>query len=132
MSKITGIGGVFLKVSGDTKNLLNWYHEILGLDITEYGINFLGPNKFTLITFDNKESSKTVLNFTVDNLDNFLEKLKNNNVKIIQEIKVYEYGKFAQIEDVIGNTIELWEPFDNNYVKMVEKEIDDFSKIVDN
>lgn len=132
MSKITGIGGVFLKVSGDTKKLLNWYHEILGLDITEYGINFLGPNKFTLITFDNKESSKTVLNFTVDNLDNFLEKLKNNNVKIIQEIKVYEYGKFAQIEDVIGNTIELWEPFDNNYVKMVEKEIDDFSKIVDN
>lgn len=132
MSKITGIGGVFLKVSGDTKNLLNWYHEILGLDITEYGINFLGPNKFTLTTFDNKESSKTVLNFTVDNLVNFLEKLKNNNVKIIQEIKVYEYGKFAQIEDVIGNTIELWEPFDNNYVKMVEKEIYDFSKIVDN
>lgn len=30
MSKITGIGGVFLNVVGDTKKLLDWYHDILG------------------------------------------------------------------------------------------------------
>lgn len=128
MSKITGIGGVFLNINGDAKKLLNWYHEVLGLDITEYGINFLTPNKFTLITFDNKELGKTVLNFTVDNLDDFLESLREKNVKGVHEIRVYEYGKFAQIEDILGNIIELWEPFDDNYIKMVEKEIDDFSQ----
>ncbi|MBM7614879.1 VOC family protein [Alkaliphilus hydrothermalis] len=128
MSKITGIGGVFLNISGDTKKLLNWYHEVLGLDITEYGINFLSPNKCTLITFDNKESSETVLNFTVNNLEEFLQSLKNKNVKIIQDIKAYEYGKFAQIEDILGNIVELWEPNDDNYKNMVKKEIDDFNK----
>ena len=127
MPKITGIGGVFLNISGDVKRLLYWYHEILGLDITDYGINFLKPNKFTLITFDNKEQGRTILNFTVDNLDDFMASLKKKNVKVIQEIKVFEYGKFAQIEDILGNIIELWEPFDENYVKMVEKEISDFN-----
>lgn len=39
---------------------------------------------------------------------------------------MFEYGKFAQIEDILGNKIELWEPFDDNYRKMVEKEIEDF------
>lgn len=128
MPKITGIGGVFLNISGDTHQLFNWYHEILGLDITEYGINFLSPNKFTLITFDNKDPGKSILNFTVDNLDVFLESLINKNVKIVQDIKVYDFGKFAQIEDILGNVVELWEPFDENYVKMVEKEINDFTE----
>ncbi|WP_246944246.1 VOC family protein [Bacillus pinisoli] len=125
MSKITGIGGIFLNIEGDTKKLLNWYHEVLGLDTSSYGINFLVPNIFTLITFDQKESGKSILNFTVDDLEKYLEKLKSKNVKVIQDIKVYEYGKFAQIEDILGNMIELWEPFNDSYRKMVEKEIED-------
>lgn len=127
MSKITGIGGVFLNISGDAMKLLNWYHKVLGLDITEYGVNFLMPNKFTLITFDNKESGRTVLNFTVDNLDDFLGSLKEKEVKIVHEIQVYAYGKFAQIEDILGNIVELWEPFDDYYIKMVQQEINDHS-----
>lgn len=124
MSKITGIGGVFLNVVGDTKKLLDWYHEVLGLDITEFGINFLVPNIFTLITFDNEEPAKFVLNFTVDNLDDFIATLKSKDVKILQEIEVYEYGKFARIEDVLGNIVELWEPVEEAYIKMVETEIE--------
>lgn len=124
MSKITGIGGVFLNVVGDTKKLLDWYHDVLGLDITEFGINFLVPNKFTLITFDNEEPAKFVLNFTVDNLDDFIATLKSKGVKILQEIEVYEYGKFARIEDILGNKVELWEPVDEAYIKMVETEIE--------
>ena len=124
MSKITGIGGVFLNVVGDTKKLLDWYHDILGLDITEFGINFLVPNKFTLINFDNEEPAKFVLNFTVDNLDDFIATLKSKGVKILQEIEVYEYGKFARIEDILGNKVELWEPVDEAYIKMVETEIE--------
>jgi len=106
---------------------LDWYHDVLDLDVTEYGINFLNPNLFTLITFDS-EAGNTVLNFTVDNLEEFIDKLSSKGVKVIQEIKVVEYGKFARIADVLGNTVELWEPFTDSYKQMVEKEIKEFNK----
>lgn len=128
MSKITGIGGVFLNMSGNTKKLLNWYDEVLELNITEYGINFLVPNKLTLITFDNKENESSILNFTVDNLENFMKIMRAKGVKIIKDISFFDYGKFAQIEDILGNCIELWEPFEKEYIQMVEKEILDFKQ----
>ncbi len=123
MSKITGLGGVFLHIGEDAGRLLQWYRDVLELGVTEYGINFLAPNKFTLITFDSKTAGQAVLNFTVDDLDCFLEKLTCKGVKVIQNTKVYEFGKFARIEDPYGNAVELWEPFDENYIQMVQKEI---------
>lgn len=131
MAKVTGLGGVFLKSTGDHKKLLDWYRDILGLDVSEYGINFLYPNQFTLITFDDRESAKTTLNFTVDHLEDFMETMVNKSVKVIQEIKTYEYGKFAQIEDVLGNVVELWEPYEEVYKEMVRKEVEDASVLKD-
>ena len=127
MGKITGLGGVFLELSGDTKKLMDWYRDVLGVDTTEYGINFLEPNKFTIISFNDCDGAeKTVLNFTVDDLGEFMESLKKKNVKVLQDIETYDYGKFARIEDVLGGIIELWEPFDEEYIKMVEKEIKEY------
>lgn len=128
MAKITGLGGAFLKVTGDAKKLLEWYGDVLGLDISDYGINFLVPNRFTLITFDDSESAKTTLNFTVDDLETFMLTVTDKGVKVIQEIKTYDYGKFAQIEDVLGNVVELWEPYDDAYREMVTKEIESMSE----
>ena len=127
MARITGLGGVFLKTKSDTAKLLKWYKEVLGLDITEYGINFLLPNEFTLITFQN-DGDDAVLNFTVDHLDEFLEELREKDVHIHQEIQDYDYGKFAQIKDPFGTLVELWETKPANYIKMVEKEIEDYKK----
>ncbi|MDH8677414.1 hypothetical protein QE109_04600 [Fusibacter bizertensis] len=124
MARITGLGGVFLKSTGEHKKLLDWYRDTLGLDVSEYGINFLYPNQFTLITYDDRENAKTTLNFTVDNLEEFMETLVNKSVKVIQEIKTYEYGRFAQIEDVLGNVVELWEPYEEAYKEMVNKELE--------
>ncbi len=128
MGRVTGLGGVFLNISGDTRKLLNWYHEVLGLEITEYGINFLVPNKFTLLTFQDNESGSTVLNFTVDDLESLMKVLEAKDVKVIQAMQVYEYGKFARIEDILGNVVELWEPFEDSYRRMVEQEIEDFHR----
>lgn len=125
MAKITGIGGIFVKIQNEIQPLLRWYQEVLGLDITEYGLNFLTPNELTLITFD-KSDGETVLNFTVDNLDVFMEELKTKDVIIHQEIKEYDYGKFAQIKDPYGTTVELWETKKENYIKMVKKEMTDY------
>jgi len=125
MAKITGIGGIFIQTKNDVTNLLNWYRDVLNLDITEYGINFLIPNELTLVTF-NKGQGETVLNFTVDDLESFMVELKSKNVLIEQEIETYDYGKFAKIKDPFGTTVELWQPYQENYIQMVNKEIKDY------
>ena len=38
MAYITGIGGVFFNIKGDSNVLLEWYRHNLGLNVTEYGI----------------------------------------------------------------------------------------------
>lgn len=125
MSKITGIGGVFIRHISDARKLLTWYRDVLSLDVSEHGINFLTPNHFTLISFDN--GNETKLNFTVDDLDHFMDQLQKKNVKVLHEIKRTNFGKIAQIEDPAGNTVELWEPFNTEYTCMVRQEIAEFN-----
>lgn len=38
---------------------------------------------------------------------------------ILNEIETFEYGKFVHILDNEGNKIELWEPNDLEYEKLV-------------
>jgi len=126
MSKITGIGGIFLNLDTDTEKLLKWYKDVLELDTSEYGINILEPNIFTLITF-NRSESDAILNFTVDDIEAFADKLKKKNVVIHKALDTYDYGKFLQIKDIAGNIIELWEPVEEVYKNMVTKEIKEYN-----
>lgn len=95
MEKVTGIGGISLKLSNDQKNLVRWYDEILNVTVSDYGVSFLEPNVLTHITFNRKSDKDAILNFTVDNLDEFMSDLKKKDVKIVSEIQVYDYGKFS-------------------------------------
>lgn len=124
MAKITGLGGVFINMKKDIKTLMTWYEDVLGLDMTAYGINFLVPNQLSLITFSEGDHD-TTLNFTVDDLESFMRVLEVKNVKVLDGIKAYDYGKFARIADPHGHMIELWEPFVENYIEMVKKEMID-------
>ena len=47
-----------------------------------------------------------------------VDKLKSNNVTILDAIQTFEYGKFVHIMDHEGNKIELWEPVDSVFTKM--------------
>ena len=40
MAKINGIGGVFLNLEGNEKVLRDWYRDVLGVMVSEYGVNF--------------------------------------------------------------------------------------------
>ena len=128
MSKIKGICGVFLKLDTDTKKLLKWYKDVLELDVSEYGINFLEPNQLTLITFDRKADDEAKLNFTVDDLEAYIIKIEAKGVKIHKQIETYPFGKFAQIIDEAGNIIELCQLDEKKYSEMVRKEIEAFDK----
>jgi len=50
-----------------------------------------------------------------------VRKLKENGVMVLDDIVAYEYGKFVHILDTEGNKIELWEPVDSVFTKMMAR-----------
>ena len=59
-----------------------------------------------------------MINYRVQNIEGLVDKLKSNNVTILDAIQTVEYGKFVHIMDHEGNKIELWEPVDSVFTKM--------------
>jgi len=133
MKRVTGIGGIFFKAK-DPAKIKQWYGEHLGLNTDDYGTSFewrhsddtnkkgftaWSPMKETTDYFFPSEK-QFMINFRVANLEELLIELKKEGVEQIGEIQLFEYGKFAHILDPEGNKIELWEPVDEEYTKMVE------------
>lgn len=125
MKKVTGLGGVFFKCD-DPKNMNEWYAKNLGIAAGDYGATFEwrqeeNPSKkgtTTWCTFPantkyfNPSEKPFMINYRVEDLAALVEELKKEGVTIVDEISVYEYGKFVHILDPEGNIIELWEPVD--------------------
>ncbi len=123
MKRVTGIGGIFFKCK-DPKTLKEWYKTHLGVDVNEYGATFEWKDiaesnpKGSLTWSPSPETTKYfepsvrefMINYTVDNLEALVEELKKENVEILDEIAVYDFGKFVHILDLEGNKVELWEP----------------------
>jgi predicted enzyme related to lactoylglutathione lyase len=122
--KVTGIGGVFF-FSDDAKNLKEWYAKNLGFELNEWGSvsfdyrNVNNPDQVIPLQWlpfkkdsDYFAPSKKefMINYTVQNIEGLLKKLEESGVTIVDEIAIYDYGKFVHIMDSEGNKIELWEP----------------------
>lgn len=110
---VTGIGG-FMFRANDPKVLADWYKKNLGIDRNKWEQK-AGPTAFAPVSVDSdmfgSKSQNFMLNFRVVNLDGLLKKLRTSKVKIVKEPEEYEgLGRFASIEDLEGNRIELWEP----------------------
>jgi predicted enzyme related to lactoylglutathione lyase len=60
-----------------------------------------------------------MINYRVENMEALLESLRSEGVTIVDKIETYEYGKFVHIMDPEGNKIELWEPVDSLFDKMI-------------
>ncbi len=133
MAKVTGIGGIFFKTKNVQKTK-DWYQQNLGLQTDQWGTNFewrsaSDPNKkgFTQWSPSSLESKffgesgqQFMMNYRVDDLEELLKDLRNQGVTILGEIETYDYGKFAHIEDPDGHKVQLWEPNDEEYDKIVE------------
>lgn len=121
--KVTGIGGIFF-FTESPKETREWYAKNLGIDAGEWGASFESRN------INNPDEIQTtqwspfqngsdyfspskkdfMINYRVQNIEGLVAQLKENGVTILDEIAVYEYGKFVHIMDAEGNKIELWEP----------------------
>jgi catechol 2,3-dioxygenase-like lactoylglutathione lyase family enzyme len=124
MAKITGIGGVFFKSTGDAAALAAWYQQHLGLQLEPFGGAILrwpddGAEDLGLTVWSVAKRDSTwfspsaapfMINYRVDNLGELLEQLRADGVEIVGGPESHENGKFAWIMDPDGNKVELWEP----------------------
>jgi catechol 2,3-dioxygenase-like lactoylglutathione lyase family enzyme len=119
--RITGVGGIFIR-SKDPKALMAWYRDVLGIRVEAWGgamLRYDAPGHPPVLTFNvlkdgsaYMEPSKRefMLNFAVDDLAAFLDRLKAKNVPILKRDDDDPSGKFAWIVDPDGTKIELWQP----------------------
>jgi predicted enzyme related to lactoylglutathione lyase len=133
VKKVTGIGGIFFKCK-DPDKIKDWYKTNLGLNTDQYGTNFewregANPEKYGFTQWSPfSDSTKYfepsdkdfMFNYRVGNIESLMKELKKNGVIVLDTIESYDYGKFLHIFDIEGNKIELWEPVDVNYDKIVE------------
>ena len=133
MKRVTGIGGVFFKVK-DPQAMRTWYEKHLNIPhMSEYGGSFewrqkenpdeLGHTAWS-VTDEKSEyykpsNSKFMINYRVKDLEGLLKALKEEGVETVGEVESFDYGKFGWILDPEGNKIELWEPNDAVYSKML-------------
>ncbi len=124
MAKVTGIGGVFFKSTGDNAALAAWYQRHLGLVLEDFGgaiLRWTGDEAedkgITVWHVADKESqwfspssAPFMINYRVDDLDALIAQFKQDGVEIVGGPESHENGKFAWIMDPDGNKVELWEP----------------------
>ncbi|MEO5647001.1 MAG: bleomycin resistance protein [Chitinophagaceae bacterium] len=60
-----------------------------------------------------------MVNYRVENIEAVVEQLIKAGVVIFNKIQLFDYGKFVHIMDHERNKIELWEPNDYEYDKIV-------------
>jgi len=130
--RVTGIGGIFFKCK-DPQKTKQWYETHLGMPMESWGTNFewreadqpdrKGHSAWAAFpetsNFFAESTQKFMINYRVENLDRLVEQLKAEGVTVIDPIKHETYGKFVHIVDPEGMWIELWEPNDGEYEKIV-------------
>jgi predicted enzyme related to lactoylglutathione lyase len=122
MAKVIGVGGVFFK-SKDPAALLQWYKDVVGLELQPWGGVILQPQAMVDFpgavtvfapfkqetTYFQPSTRDFMINLVVDDLDGVLASCASHGVeaKVLPE---EPNGRFAHITDPEGTRIELWQP----------------------
>jgi predicted enzyme related to lactoylglutathione lyase len=133
MKRVTGVGGIFFKCE-DPDKIKAWYADHLGFQTDQWGTNFewrqasdpqkKGFTQWSPFSANTKyfepSTREFMINFRVENLEALVPILKAEGVTVLDEIESFDYGKFVHILDPEGNKIELWEPVDEDYDRIVD------------
>jgi len=132
--RITGIGGIFL-TSDHPDNTKDWYQKKLGMPMDKWGVNFiwrqhdtpekLGHTQWSMMKLGNEmmaEGQTAMICYRVHRLNDYLNNIAENGVRMIGDIERYDYGLFAHIEDDRGERIQLWQSGDS-YDGIVEAKL---------
>jgi predicted enzyme related to lactoylglutathione lyase len=119
MERVVGIGGFFFRAN-DPKALARWYEDNLGiLPVpskynmpsweTEAGTTVFAPFPKNTDYFGDP-NQQWMLNFRVRDLDKMAAQLRANGIAVEVDPELYPNGRFAQLKDIEGNPIQLWQP----------------------
>ena len=114
--KVLGIGGVFVRAK-NVQKMIEWYDKVLEVNLEAWNGTAFVPteNNMTIFSmFDMKSDyfpikQSFMMNFQIDNMNEFLKIINTLKVEIVKELDVNEYGKFIWIQDPDGNWLEVWE-----------------------
>jgi predicted enzyme related to lactoylglutathione lyase len=122
MARVLGVGGVFFRAKDPTA-LADWYRDVLGLDMQDWGGAFFTPDGmaahpgagtvFSPFAADTDyfapSTREFMINLAVDDLDGLLARCAKHGLEA--EVSADDSnGRFAHILDPEGTKIELWQP----------------------
>ncbi|QDK37291.1 VOC family protein [Bdellovibrio sp. NC01] len=104
--------GEYYKKSNDPQKLTQWYEEHMGLHHEDDGEVMLPDSSFKPVdmSYFSPSTEMSKLTFQVENLNQALQDLTEEGVKVDDNLHETEFGRFAWVYDLEGNRIELWEP----------------------
>ncbi len=122
MSRVLGIGGVFFKAK-DPGTLINWYRDVIGLPVEDWGGVVFRPEAMTDqpgagtvfspfeadTTYFEPSTREFMINLAVDDLDGILARCAEHGVEA-DVLPDQPNGRFAHLLDPEGTKIELWQP----------------------
>ncbi len=103
----------------------DWYAKNLGLEFNEWGSSSIetrdidNPGQINSLQWSpfkkgdeyfSPSKKNFMINYRVQHLEELVNNLKTNGVTVLDNIVMYDYGKFVHIMNSEGNKIELWEP----------------------
>jgi catechol 2,3-dioxygenase-like lactoylglutathione lyase family enzyme len=121
VGRITGVGGVFV-ASKDPKALAAWYRDVLGIPVEAWGgamLRYDAPAHPPMVVWSPyrvgskyaaPSTREFMIDFAVDDLDAYLQRLTQKGVTIIGRSGDDADGKFAWLLDPDGTKVELWQP----------------------
>jgi len=122
VSRVTGIGGIFLKAK-DPAMLRAWYKKHLGIDVQAWGgtafrwVDGAGhPTAGTTAWFIGNgknfapSTASFMINYRVSDLHGLLAALRAEGCDVLEKTEESEDGKFGWVMDPEGNKVELWQP----------------------
>jgi predicted enzyme related to lactoylglutathione lyase len=122
ISRVTGIGGIFLKAK-DPAMLRTWYKTHLGIDVQAWGgtafrwVDSSGhpiAGKTAWFVGDGKNfapsTASFMVNYRVSDLHGLLATLRAEGCNVLEKSEESEFGKFGWVMDPEGNKVELWQP----------------------
>jgi predicted enzyme related to lactoylglutathione lyase len=122
MSRVTGIGGIFLKAR-DPAMLRAWYKTHLGIDVQAWGgtafrwVDTSGhpiAGKTAWSVGDGKNfapsTASFMVNYRVSDLHGLLAALRAEGCDVLEKTEESEFGKFGWVMDPEGHKVELWQP----------------------
>jgi predicted enzyme related to lactoylglutathione lyase len=122
MTRVTGIGGVFLKAK-DPKKLQSWYKTHLGIDVQDWGgaafrwVDAAGtPANGTTAwsvgdgSYFAPSTAGFMVNYRVADLHDLLALLRAEGCQVLEKVEESDFGIFGWVMDPEGNKVELWQP----------------------